>query len=60
MKKLLGIVVLGLLLNTSVFAEWLSWKKIPVPSDFLNLGYENNETEKSEGEVFLKCSFKNL
>ena len=47
MKKLLGIVVLGLLLNTSVFAEWLSWKKIPVPPDFLNLGYENNETEKS-------------
>ena len=58
MKKLLGMVVLGLLLNTSVFAEWLSWKKIPVPPDFLNLGYENNETEKSEGEVFLKCTEK--
>jgi hypothetical protein len=44
------------LLWCNVSVAQISWKKIPVPQDFLDLGYENNETEKSVGEIFLECA----
>jgi len=63
MKKLFLYMFLSLLWCTPSLAK-LPWKIIPTPQNWIdengvnltNPGYVNQESEKSSGEIFLKCA----
>ena len=59
MKKLLVIILFNLLWLNISFAQSIRWKEIPVPQNYVDLGYENEESKKSSGEIFLECTKEN-